>query len=533
MQGLSGISVDNLSNLSQATLDALANTQDPGISAASYGALANQNAEADATLNAVNAGLDATAADQGGGALSSIGSALGELFGVGSAKAGEFSPQNSGIAAVQDAAIAAAKAGQLDSFLANNFTAAAVLSTNPANLSDLQAQNSAALSAQAASPTGGATLGSWAGSKAAERDAAQAQSTFDLAAPAAPADPYGSLTMSPEQAKAAELSGQIAAIGANPATATGFTAAPAAPSAPSQVAAAPALAAESPTTSLTIGRDTQPTAMSSTTAAAPTYTGIDAIDSRINNAIANPGQTAINMGVGLVPGLGLANTVSGLFGGPTAGGLISGAYNSGAISGGQPSETGDTGSGSNNEYIPPSDLTTTGTAGLSTAPAAAAAPATQPAQQTAIDAAVRRYLGLPSDPYSYGSGAERQFYAADGGQFNAEQYFADGGIVQPLSPPTTPLVSAQPTMAFTDGAGAIGSIAQPPGLAPSDAYGFDASTASPMAPSVAAAVPSLQPGLSTLATPNVNASPTPSPIAQNPNVGYALGNSPLSNLTRP
>jgi hypothetical protein len=150
---------------------------------------------------------------------------------------------------------------------------------------------------------------------------------------------------------------------------------------------------------------------------------------------------------------------------------------------------------------------------------------------------LRTYLGSATDPYSYGFGAERQYYgavptAARGGYFNADQYFADGGLVQPLSPPTTPLVSAQPTMAFTDGAGAVGSIAQPPGLAPSDSYGSDAPHASPMAPSVAAAVPTMQPGLATLAVPNVNASPVTSQVSQNPNVGYALGNSPLSNLTR-
>ena len=150
---------------------------------------------------------------------------------------------------------------------------------------------------------------------------------------------------------------------------------------------------------------------------------------------------------------------------------------------------------------------------------------------------IRKYLGASNDPYNYGFGSERQYYgsvpaAAKGGMFNADQYFADGGLVQPLSPPTTPLVSAQPTMAFTDGVGAVGSIAQPPGMYQSDAYGSDAPHASPMAPSVAAAVPSFQPGLATLATPNVNASPTLSPIAQNPNVGYATGNSPLSNLTR-
>jgi hypothetical protein len=162
---------------------------------------------------------------------------------------------------------------------------------------------------------------------------------------------------------------------------------------------------------------------------------------------------------------------------------------------------------------------------------------TTPAVLAASPAFRRKYLGGVDDPYNYGFGAEHQYYgsepaAAKGGMFNADQYFADGGLVQPLSPPMVPLVSAQPTMAFTDGVGAVGSIAQPPGMYQSDAYGSDAPHASPMAPSVAAAVPSFQPGLATLATPNVNASPTPSPIAQNPNVGYANGNSPLSNLTR-
>jgi hypothetical protein len=419
--------------------------------------------------------------------------------------------------------------GKLDSFLAANPGYAKTINSSffdnltGSYMESLQAKNAAAL-ANLSSPTRGATLGSWAGTQAAERDQAGAapedeaqakkdealaQSTFDLAAPATA-----------------------------PVTAVAAPATPAAPAAPvavelGDVVNVPTLNTidfgETPTTSA------QPTAMSSTSKSAPTYTGIDAIDSRINNALANPGQTAINMGVGLVPGLGLANTVSGLFGGPTVGGLISGAYNSGAISGGQPSETGDTGSGSNNDYIPPSDLTTTGTAGLSTAPAAATPPtaATTPVQQAAIDAAVRRYMGASNNPYSYGFGKERQFYAADGGQFNADQYFADGGMVQPLSPPTTPLISAQPTMAFTDGAGAVGSIAQPPGLAPSDSYGSDAPHASPMAPSVAASVPTMQPGLATLAVPNVNASPVTSQVSQNPNVGYALGNSPLSNLTRP
>ena len=114
--------------------------------------------------------------------------------------------------------------------------------------------------------------------------------------------------------------------------------------------------------------------------------------------------------------------------------------------------------------------------------------------------------------------------------FNADQYFADGGLVQPLSAPTTPLISTQPTMAFTDGAGPVGAIAQPPGLPQSDTVGFEAADASPMAPSLAAAAPSFQPGLQSFAMSNVNAMPTPSPIAQNPNVGYALGKGPLSRI---
>lgn len=44
----------------------------------------------------------------------------------------------------------------------------------------------------------------------------------------------------------------------------------------------------------------------------------------IDNAIANPAATAVNAAVGFVPGLGLANTVSGLFGGPTIGGMVAG-----------------------------------------------------------------------------------------------------------------------------------------------------------------------------------------------------------------
>ena len=139
---------------------------------------------------------------------------------------------------------------------------------------------------------------------------------------------------------------------------------------------------------------------------------------------------------------------------------------------------------------------------------------------------------------SYGAGPEtvyfrpwsREVAAADGGYFDADSYFADGGLSPPQNRPAMPTVSAFPTMAFTDGQGPVGTIAQPPGLLPSDAVGSDAPHASPMAPSPAAA----SPGLSTLQQPlgsrNTNASPAMAPVPQNPNVGYALGQSPLSRL---
>jgi hypothetical protein len=146
------------------------------------------------------------------------------------------------------------------------------------------------------------------------------------------------------------------------------------------------------------------------------------------------------------------------------------------------------------------------------------------------DIALRRYLGASSDPYRYGFGPERSYYAAEGGYFDADQYFANGGLASPMLPPSQSTTPSFPTMAFTDGGGPVGSIAQPPGLAASDAVGSDAPHASPMAPSPAASVPTMTPGLAPLAMRNINASPAVSPISQNPNVGYALGKSPLSNL---
>jgi len=54
----------------------------------------------------------------------------------------------------------------------------------------------------------------------------------------------------------------------------------------------------------------------------PANTGFGLLD----NAINNPGATAINAAVSTVPGLGPLNTISGLFGGPNAGGLATGSY---------------------------------------------------------------------------------------------------------------------------------------------------------------------------------------------------------------
>lgn len=118
-------------------------------------------------------------------------------------------------------------------------------------------------------------------------------------------------------------------------------------------------------------------------------------------------------------------------------------------------------------------------------------------------------------------------YAARGGHFDADAYFADGGLVSQPRAPVQPTVAAMPTMAYTDGQGLVGSVAAPPGLTPYDAYGSDAQHASPMAPAPAAAAPSFGGPLQALAARNTNAAPVPAPIPQNPNLGYSLGLSGL------
>lgn len=136
--------------------------------------------------------------------------------------------------------------------------------------------------------------------------------------------------------------------------------------------------------------------------------------------------------------------------------------------------------------------------------------------------------------YSYGMGNENPFYkapaAAKGGYFDADAYFAEGGLVGSPKPPVQPVVAPYPTMAYTDGQGLVGAIAAPPALSPYEAAGSDAPHASPMAPAPAAAAPTMSPDSPLLAMRNVNATPVAAPISQNPNLGYSLGMSPLSRL---
>ena len=111
-----------------------------------------------------------------------------------------------------------------------------------------------------------------------------------------------------------------------------------------------------------------------------------------------------------------------------------------------------------------------------------------------------------ADYANYGAGPEHKFYMAEGG------------------------MASFPTMAYTDGQSGI---AMPPGLSPYDAAGTDVLALSPMAPPPAAAPPNLSGTGPLSASMNVNAGQIPSQISQNPNLGYSLGQSPLSRLTRP
>jgi hypothetical protein len=283
------------------------------------------------------------------------------------------------------------------------------------------------------------------------------------------------------------------------------------------------------------------------TTAGNSITGIDLIDSRINNALNNPGTTLVNAGVSLVPGLGLVNSISNLVGGPTVGSVLAGLADDVL---GKDAKVGDTVVDDTKKKTTDTTVTDTvvddqtkgpgndtlvGGGGTDTLPGGGT---TIVKPKTQIIGG-REYVGLDT-ANKYGSGAERTFFrpwtrevaAADGGYFDADQYFADGGLMTPTTTPAMPTTSSFPTMAFTDGQGAVGSIAQPPGVMPSDAVGFDGPSASPMAPAPSAAAPTMGALQQALGSRNTNASPTMAPVPQNPNVGYALGQSPLSSLRK-
>ena len=175
-----------------------------------------------------------------------------------------------------------------------------------------------------------------------------------------------------------------------------------------------------------------------------------------------------------------------------------------------------------------------GAGGQQAASATSTTPTTPTTPTGLVAPPIQRTLTTPTgDLTQYGTGPEYKYYgalAAKGGYFDADQYFAEGGLAAPLSPPAMPTTSTFPTMAYTDGQGPVGTVAQPPGLSPSDLVGSDAPHASPVAVSPAAAAPGLQVEAPLLAMRNLNASQVPAPVPQNPNVGYALGSSPLSAL---
>jgi hypothetical protein len=459
------------------------NVTNDQISQDTYAGLADQNAQAASMLGAVSTGLDNNAANQGAGNFG-----IGDIFGIGSAQAAEAPKGSMNLGDVRRGAEAAAARGTLDNYLAQDPRRAEVINDKSwldnlfgSYMSNLQEKNKAAMDAKnisnTTSPinTPNVTLGYTAPTTGVQVGGSQnLVGQFTVGGPEAyrsgVSDPYGDYT---------------------PVGPVGQTLAPTAPA------------------TITVGKDFR--------------TGLGDGSGFGTSDIAPTTPATITVGKDFRTGLGGGSGTSTADIAPTTPVPLSlPPLDGGGTDAGTGTTATDTGTG-----------TTATDTGGGTTPTVD----TTPAVLAASPAFRRKYLGGVDDPYNYGFRAEHQYYgsepaAAKGGMFNADQYFADGGLVQPLSPPMVPLVSAQPTMAFTDGVGAVGSIAQPPGMYQSDAYGSDAPHASPMAPSVAAAVPSFQPGLATLATPNVNAGPVPSPIAQNPNVGYATGSSPLSNLTR-
>jgi len=249
---------------------------------------------------------------------------------------------------------------------------------------------------------------------------------------------------------------------------------------------------------------------------------------KASNIANNPAEYAVNAAMMGVPVVGTLNTLSGLMGGPTIGGIMQ----SGTPTGPE-DMSADLGGGGSSPRSPLSGLSSSGST-VAAAPTLGAV--VNPISKTYLDASgkllpsvvdintplgtaalTRKYLGLANDPYKYGFGGERAYYA-------------EGGPVTAPNPPTQVMLSPMPTMAYTDGQGSVGAVAAPPGLSPYDTVGSDAPHASPTAPAPAAAAPSFMPPPQRAATYNTNASPVAAPISQNPNLGYSLGMSPLARL---
>jgi hypothetical protein len=484
------------------------------------------------------------------GFLGSLGRGFGELFGIGPAAAGPISSWQLGSnTATQNNAISAgakdaASKGNLSDFL-NNHPDPAVMATwmnsHPNELADLAAANSRSQASQtqasqfdsskSANPTGGAVLG----------NNGPQTSTYGITtgdrANLGPS-PYGTLG----DPAALEAAGQIAPIGS---TISGLTSGLQAAT-PGSISNPVTLGYEAPTQTYTappvstLGPLDDETKSPLTDAERSSLANSQFQAANVNDAQKNQ-QDQLNslldsISVGLPSNTtAMGNTGTSTTAAPSTSAqptnMPSTSYTqspstvSNPPSDGMPNYGGSGSDGVGGSlYIP--SLTPAALV-ASTTPVATAVEAATPSTQESV---LRKYLGAASNPYTYGAGAERTYYSAEGGMFDADKYFADGGLVAPAQPPATSTAPPYPTMAFTDGGGAVGSIAQPPGMVASDAFGSDAPHASPMAPSIAASVPTVQPALQTLASRNTNASPAPSPIAQNPNVDYSFGMSPLSQL---
>jgi hypothetical protein len=554
-----------------------------GLSPGALSSLANQNVAASTALDAVSAGLPGTTGSTSFGTSAAYGPGQTGEFGLSGPtsslqesvnsfnpanSAAQFAGSNVGVdakAAAQDAynqaydATVAGQIGRGEAFTAEGIAAAqtagktaadaAYLSATNATSSQISNLTDAQISANLASGKAAgeapsvSTVGDVAVSNAASgvTDAAKSTNSATGATTQASTAPASTTSATDLGAPVNVSTLNTINYGSTPSTSTTSTGTGASTGA---------------ATGATTGAGPGETAASATgyDKAASTYTGIAAIDNKINNALANPGTTLTNAAVGLVPIVGPLNSISGLLGGPTVGGVLadvagsligSGGTGSGQTGDGTGAGGTDAGSTTTTSTTPPTQDSLSGggndSGGTDTLPGGGTD--TLPGGGTVITPKTRiisgrEYVGGVTPAKTYGSRGETLFFrpfqkevtAADGGYFDADSYFSDGGLTTPSNPPSMPTMSSFPTMAFTDGQGPVGNIAQPPGLLPSDAVGSDAPHASPMAPSPAAAAPSMSTLQQTLGARNTNASPAMAPVPQNPNVGYALGQSPLSNL---